>query len=449
MGRGRTIGFVALLAAVLSLAVAAGAQASRFVPDTGFGSAGLVNLLAVNQPGATFRQVREVKPGPNGTVWVHYRALPAPEQYECEAQSYLARYRPNGALDTSFGTGGFAPIYSPVGCRYPSLDVDRQLRPLITWSSSGGSQAPSTLGVVRYTTEGVPDPDFGSGGVALVSLPCPGGTYAESDADAAGDLLLSFGCRADESAEGWMSSPYHPYFARLLANGSLDTRFGTEGLLLRPTEPGWEPPVVAAVEPRGAAVLVQSTEYAEGVPQRSRLLRLYPKGVLDGTFQARAERSLRRVAALASPYLPEEATDFVLRRDGDLVLGGHSNRGGWVAALRANGSLEGEFGDGGYRRFSSPIRYLAPDRRGRIFALGQYVDRLTIYRLLADGDRDRSVGGREGQRLPLQSEGDLRDLVSFWHGLPLLYFTRLGSCTSPQDCAEPAELRRLRFNGRP
>ena len=449
MGRGRSIGVIGLLAALLSLAIATGAGAYRFVPDRDFGSGGAVNLLAIDQPGAPFRQVREVKPGPDGTVWVHYRDLAGPDQYECEARSYLARYLPSGTLDTSFGAGGLAPIYSPIGCQYPSLDVDRQLRPLVTWSSSGTSRAPSTFAVARYTTAGVPDPSFGSGGVSLVILPCPGGTYAEPDADAAGDLLLSFGCRADESADGWMSSPFQTYFARLRADGSLDPRFGTNGLLLRPTEPGWDPPFVAAVEAHGAAVLAQTTQYVEGVPRRTRLLRLLPAGVLDGTFQARAERSLRRVAALASPFVPEEATDLVFRPNTDLVLSGRSDRGGWVASLRSDGSLQREFSGDGYRRFATGIRYISLNRRGRLFALGQEADRLTIYQLLADGNRDRSVGGREGQRLPRQSEGALGDLVSLWHGRPLLYFRNLGSCSSPQDCAEPAELRRLRFNGKP
>src|SRR5215212_770791 len=126
MGRGRITGLAGLLALLIALAMAAGAQAYRFVPDRDFGSGGALNLLAINQPGAPFRQVREVKPGPDGTVWVHYRDLAGPDRYECEAQSYLARYLPNGTLDTSLGAGGLTPIYSPIGCQYPSLDVDWQ-----------------------------------------------------------------------------------------------------------------------------------------------------------------------------------------------------------------------------------------------------------------------------------------------------------------------------------
>lgn len=450
MGRGRSIGLVGLLAAVLTLAVAASAPAYRFVPDPGFGAGGAVNLLAINQPGAPFRQVREVEPGPDGTTWVHYRDLATSAQYECEAQSYLARYLPNGALDTSFGAGGLAPIYSPIGCQYPTLHVDWQLRPLITWTSSGRSQAPSTFAIARYTTAGAPDPSFGSGGVALLTLPCPGGTGADPHADVHGDLLLGFGCRADESAQGGMDSPFQAYIARLLANGRLDTGFGSGGFLALPSEPGWELPGIAAVERDGSAILVQTTPYEEGaVPQRSRLLRLRIDGTFGLGYQARAERSLRRVAALAAPYVPEEAFAFVLRPGGDLAVGGDSSRGGWMTTLRHDGTLQRGFNEDGYRRFPTRVSYLDGDRHDRLFVLTEEAGRISFYRLLADGNRDRSVGGREGQRLPRQSEGMLRDLVSFWHGMPLLYFRNLGSCSSPQDCAEPAGLRRLRFNGRP
>lgn len=450
MGRGRIIGLVGLLVAVLTLAVAASAPAYRFVPDPGFAGTGAVNLLAVNQPGGTFYRVREVQPGPNGSVWVHYRALAGPEQYECEAQSYLARYLPSGAPDTSLGSGGFVALNSPIGCAYPTLAVDGASRPLVTWSSEGGSQAPSTGGIVRYTTAGVPDPGFGSGGVALVSLPCPGGTYLDPHSDPAGNLLLSFGCRADESAQGLIDSFFQAYIARLLANGSLDTGFGSGGFLALPSEPGWELPGIAAVEKDGSAILVQATPYAEGaVPTRSRLLRLRIDGSFGLGYRARAERSLRRVAALAAPYVPEEALAFALRPGGELAVGGDSSRGGWMATLRHDGTLQRGFNEDGYRRFPTRVSYLDRDRHDRLFVLTEEAERISFFRLLPDGNRDRSVGGREGQRLPRQSEGMLRDLVSLWHGRPLLYFTNLGSCTSPQDCAEPAELRRLRFNGRP
>ncbi|HKF81493.1 MAG TPA: hypothetical protein VKB23_00870 [Solirubrobacterales bacterium] len=421
-------------------------QAYRYLPDPAFGTGGALNLLPSNGAGGVFHEVREVVPGPGGSVYVHYRDLPTAETYECEARHYLARLLPSGGLDTSFGIGGFATIVSPLGCQFPTLGVDAEQRPLVTWTSVGSSDVPSsTLAITRLTTAGAPDPSFGSYGVALLQIPCPGGNGADADAGPDGRLILQLGCRADESAQGIEASPFQSYLARLLPDGALDPGFGAAGFVLLPSEAGWEVPDVAAVEPDGAAILAQTTQYVIGVPQRSRLLRLRPDGLLASGYQARVERSLRRVAGLAAPQIPEDATDFVIGPGGDLLISGHSQRGGYVIGLRHDGSLEQEFGDDGYRRFATRIQYIALDRHGRLFVLGDESQRLTIHRLLPHGNRDRLVGGTTGQHLGIESTGQLADLVSLWHGRPLLYFENLGSCSTREECAEPAELQRYRF----
>jgi uncharacterized delta-60 repeat protein len=447
-GSGRRFAAFASLWAVLVLGFGVGsAQAYRFVPDPAFGTGGALNLLPGNGAGGVFREVREVVPGPGGSVYVHYRDLPTPEMYECEARHYVARLLPNGSLDTGFGSGGFAAIASPLGCQYPTLAVDEQQRPLFTWTSIGSSDvASSTLAIARLTMAGAPDPSFGSNGVALLQIPCPGGNGADADADSDGRLILRFGCRADESAFGIEASPFQSYLTRLLANGALDTGFGAAGFVVLPSETGWEVPIVAAVEPDGAAILAQSTQYVEGVPQRSRLLRLRPDGLLASRYQSRVERSLRRVAGLAAPHIPEEATDFALGPKGDLLVSGRSDRGGYVVGLRHDGSLERGFSGDGYRRFPTRIQFIATDRHGRLFVLGEESLRLSIYRLLPDGTRDRLVGGPTGQHLGIRSSGQLADLVSLWHGQPLLYFRNLGGCSTREGCTEPAELQRYRFS---
>ncbi|TMK58619.1 MAG: hypothetical protein E6G51_02415 [Actinobacteria bacterium] len=440
-----TIGICCSLLAALLLLVSGSAQAYRYVPDAGFGSGGAVNLLAVNGRGGDLFQVREVRPGPGGTVWVHYRALLRDEDYECETQSYLARYLANGAPDASFGVGGVVPVYSPVGCHYPRLQVDSRHRPLITWDSAGGSRGPSTFGMVRYKMDGSLDPSFDGDGVVLLSIPCPGGNGAGIGSDAAGNLLLSVSCWADESAAGLPTSPLQAFFLHVFADGRLDTDFGDGGLVTFPLEEGWDLPGVAAVETDGSAILWQETRLGVEPRQLPRLLRLRPDGTLASSYQARTEASLRRLASLAAPLVPDEITDFALRSSGNLVLSGRFDHRGWVASLRHDGSLERKFSGDGFRRFSKEVLHIALDRQDRLFVLGREFGRWWIDRLLADGNRDRSVGGPRGQRLQVPSEGALSDLVSLWHGMPLLFFRNLGSCTSPQDCAEPAELRRLRL----
>lgn len=447
------MGVALWVAFVLSLGSGT-AQAFRFVPDQTFGTGGVVDLLPGNGTGGVFHEVRGVEPGPEGTVYVLYRALPGPEMYECEATRHLARLRPGGALDPGFGTDGFVTVSAPLGCRFPSLAVDEQLRPLLTWTSEGTPQGPtSTLAMTRYTAGGAPDPGFGSAGVATVQIPCPGGNGADVHADRSGWLVLSFGCLEDESAEGIHNARFHSYLARLQPNGALEAGFGSGGFLAVPLEPGWSLPRVGAVERDGSLVLWQSSDYAPTIPhKRLRLLRLRSDGAWAIGYQAKAERSLRRVAAArpGARLVPEEATDFVLRPKGGLALSALGEHGSWAIALRHDGSLDPEFSEDGHRRFGPRVRFIARDREGRLLVLGWEFGRgLTIFRLEADGSRDRSIGGPSGQRIGELGHASPAELVSLWRGRPLLYFSNPGhSCQSREDCTEPAELRRLRLAGR-
>jgi hypothetical protein len=56
-------------------------------------------------------------------------------------------------------------------------------------------------------------------------------------------------------------------------------------------------------------------------------------------------------------------------RPGGIALAGRSARGGWVVALRHDGSLDREFSQDGYRKFEVPIRLAAADR-GRLLLFG-------------------------------------------------------------------------------
>ena len=424
------------------------AEASRFRPDPAFGDNGVVNLLPGNGTGGVIREVGGVRPGPDGSFYVSYRELPGAEMDACEAPRYFARYLPNGALDASFGDGGFITVASPLGCEHPGglTLVDGHLRPLLIWGSVGTPDVPSSiLAVTRLTSDGALDPSFGTSGTAFLQIPCPGGNGANVRTDSNGRLILAFGCRDDESAGGLPTSSFESYLARLQPNGELDTGFGSGGFLGLPLEAGWEPPDISAVELDGSVILSQSSKEAEGVPRQTRLWRVRPDGTPDSGYRARVEHSLRRVASLGALRIPEEATDVVLRPNGGIAVSGRASRGGWVIALRHDGSLDHEFSDDGYRRFATLIRFIAADRRDQLIVLGLEPRGLTIFRLRPDGNRDQSVGGPNGQRLRAPYFRSLSDLVSLRRDRLLLYFQNLGSCSSPQACTEPAELRRFRL----
>jgi len=143
----------------------------------------------------------------------------------------LARFKPNGSVDTSFGVGG--RLFTDLGGFDVPLGVVRQpddkllvvgiSRPSI----SGSSQA---VAMVRYNPDSSLDSSFGAGGKVLTS---PGGrSYAVSGPtlQANGDIVLGGTSRVgvgDAVAT----------LVRFLANGSVDLSFGASGVVLYNSSP--------------------------------------------------------------------------------------------------------------------------------------------------------------------------------------------------------------------
>ena len=74
--------------------------------------------------------------------------------------------------------------------------------------------------------------------------------------------------------------------------------------------------MTVALQRNGALLLPAVTPYVPGVPGRSRVLRLFPKGSFDVAFGARVVDSLSRLERLGLSV--EELTDIVVRPDGGL-----------------------------------------------------------------------------------------------------------------------------------
>jgi uncharacterized delta-60 repeat protein len=91
------------------------------------------------------------------------------------------RYRPDGTLDSSFGTGGVA--FTPIGAdnaEARDVAIDPQGRPVLAGFATVNSAV--AFAVVRYRTDGSPDSAFGSNGVVTTNIgtgsPISGGASA-------------------------------------------------------------------------------------------------------------------------------------------------------------------------------------------------------------------------------------------------------------------------------
>jgi uncharacterized delta-60 repeat protein len=168
--------------------------------------------------------------------------------------NYLSRYLPGGTLDVSFGDGGSVALPPAGSGGYEALSVDARGRIVVIGSEEGAQwQAPEPppfglnrwRGMVyRFLPDGQPDPSFGTGGKAVISVPPPEGLSPGSTATfpvavlTAPDGSLTVGgefaavCAWEvgfEFAEFWEESG--TFVARLRADGSPESQFGTAGLV--------------------------------------------------------------------------------------------------------------------------------------------------------------------------------------------------------------------------
>ena len=96
----------------------------------------------------------------------------------------LARFLPDGGLDTSFGDAGLASTPSP----FSAVGIARMLDGgfAIALVSSG-----SSVGVVRFQSDGSLDPSFGSGGFQMIPTDA---SYGMSiTVDTTGRILIAIG----------------------------------------------------------------------------------------------------------------------------------------------------------------------------------------------------------------------------------------------------------------
>lgn len=141
----------------------------------------------------------------------------------------LVRFHANGALDTSFGNNGSLIVPSPVAAGVDYLTAiarlpDGRLPADDAIVAVGHTHVGNTAIVLRYTADGHPDPNFGSGGRVLLNAAVSGGVHTGLSTITAAVMqpdgrLILVGQGTDRGFA----------FIRLLADGTLDPSFGTNG----------------------------------------------------------------------------------------------------------------------------------------------------------------------------------------------------------------------------
>ena len=307
------------------------------------------------------------------------------------ASSFLARYNPNGTLDTSFGINGMVIIpYSPSGVYFGNgLAILPDGKILVS-----GIFSYFDLAVFRFNGNGSRDPSFGTNGVASASF--GNGSFSSGytlQVQPDGKIVvvgsLQYCTFCDCSDEGVDA-------VRFNADGSLDNAFGTDGKL-RITNPANEFYAVLhlAVLPDGKLFLIgKRFATINGIF----LSRINANGTLDPSFGANGIL-LPEIGQLSVGNVSQ----FALQPDGKIVFPTLSISGETtIVRLNPDGAFDASFGTNGRVVIptSEGIFYdsIVIQPNGKIltaYATTTSITTLTrfaIIRLNADGSRDTSFG---------------------------------------------------------
>jgi uncharacterized delta-60 repeat protein len=145
--------------------------------------------------------------------------------------SLLVKLTPAGSLDQAFGTGGIVVTSGALGMGYSNAQISLRPDGSIVTADGGGSQLGTTFQAVRrYSANGALDTTFGSGGIArLGSTDVLGGGYISTvmprqiQVQPDGSIILA------GAKNGGYPRYNDVWLARLTPDGKLDTGFGTDG----------------------------------------------------------------------------------------------------------------------------------------------------------------------------------------------------------------------------
>lgn len=196
-----------------SVSAAAAGTAGSLDPTFGHGGVVLSNL-GLNAGGA------QIQAAPSDA------ALLANGDIVVAGNFGLARYLPNGTLDSTFGTGGLAQLPPDTGGSFPpGLAVQPDGKYVWAGEATAPNGTNGGFAAVRFSASGSLDQTFGTGGLAVTTFP----NSSVQGADAVlvqpdGKILLG-----GEALQNSYHAPAFAALARFNANGTPDQAFGTAG----------------------------------------------------------------------------------------------------------------------------------------------------------------------------------------------------------------------------
>ncbi|MFM7561483.1 MAG: beta strand repeat-containing protein, partial [Planctomycetota bacterium] len=290
----------------------------------------------------------------------------------------VVRLNADGTIDTSFGTGGKVTVDFGGTDTARGIRVLSDGRILLVGRSYNGSN--NDFALVRLNSDGSLDTTFDGDGKLLRPVGTNDNAYdvvVQSDGKmiVVGEVDSDFG------------------IARLNADGTLDTSFGTSGKVIQ-SFGNSDGALSVALQSDGKIVVSGWTANGE-----TGVIRLNTNGSFDTTFGTNG-----LVTNGVSGY--DQGTSVAIQSDGKIVIGGHGNAGSgsgfFLMRLNANGSLDTTFSPGGADGDGKLVTWINAASEwgsaitlqtdGKILITGNINGNFGVARVNTDGSLDTSFG---------------------------------------------------------
>ena len=371
----------ALFSGLLAVLVVSDVFAQAGALDPSFGTGGIVQTeMALNVGGAYAVSVL-----PDGGI-----VASGIGGDSTDLDFAIAKYLPDGALDLSFGNGGKVLSKVTTGA---DLIKGMVIQPDLKIAVAGVADElwyPDPC-VARYLPDGELDTTFGVDGIVHVDLGASGGHGRAIALQPDGKLVVA--------GRRYVSGVGDEFIVvRMLTDGTMDTGFGTNGVVTTHVTNVTDVLVSVLIQPDGK---ILAGGNAGSPPNRSfALVRYMPDGSLDTSFGVDGI-----VLQPVSPTGSDIAWSVALRPDGSIVLGGTSDYSvtesrAVMLAFNADGSPDMSFGGDGMDeppyptgRITGRSVLIQPD--GKILFTGSsgngYGD-FALCRYMPDGTLDPDFG---------------------------------------------------------
>jgi uncharacterized delta-60 repeat protein len=347
--------------------------------DPAFGNGGKVSTAITGNQGSW---VYGVAIQPDGRIVAAGSANNSPHGSDFA----LARYRPDGGLDNSFGSNGkVLTDFNDSGDSANAIAIQSDGKIVAAGKSN------FDCAIARYDTDGSLDPSFGSGG--KVSTAFSGAQSIQAVALQTDGRILLVG---STSVTGQIVATNF-LVVRLNADGSLDSTFGNSGKVATDFFGNYDQANSIAVQPDGRIIVGGIVTNAGPGSLTSALVRYDSDGSLDATF-GNGGKVITDFMRSSSVFVGA----IGLLGDGRILVGGSYNVSLTLARYNPDGTLDLTCGNGGSGSFSftgvfafSDGARMAIQADGKVIlstSAGSQFSDFQAVRFNADGSLDTTFG---------------------------------------------------------